>query len=245
MKSVGLEEGVGEQGGRDLNADVAEVAGGGEAAFAELVDVEGELGLDVCVGALGVVDAGAVLLFEAGELDGDGDVDGGAVTDGVADVVGERADGEGELVGGLRVVEKGEDEVSRANIVGEVGEKLVAEGVVAEVLNGAATVGVGVRLPELGRGDVGEAAQEKGPDGLLPGEVDEFFVALDRVRQSGERGEDEAKGDDGLEERFAVKGEDVGSPVYLLGLPGRGLRCFFGAGCCLSLYKLNGRDGKG
>jgi len=172
MKSVGLEEGVGEQGGRDLNADVAEVAGGGEAAFAELVDVEGELGLDVCVGALGVVDAGAVLLFEAGELDGDGDVDGGAVTDGVADVVGERADGEGELVGCFRVVEKGEDEVSGADVVGEVGEELVAEGVVAEVLNGAATVGVGVGFEELRLGEGGIVLKQDGADGGFPGEVD-------------------------------------------------------------------------
>ena len=245
IEAVGFEEGAAEKGVGDLEADVFEIAGGGEAAFAELVDVEGELGLDVSVGVFGVVDEGAVLFLEAGELDGDGAVGGEAVAEVVSDVMGERADGEGKLVGSFGVGEEGEDKVSGADVVSEIGEVGVAEGVVAEVLNGAATVGVGVRLPELGRGDVGEAAQEKGPDGLLPGEVDEFFVALDRVRQSGERGEDEAKGDDGLEERFAVKGEDVGSPVYLLGLPGRGLRCICGAGCCLTRYKLNGRDGKG
>jgi hypothetical protein len=58
--------------------------------------------------------------------------------------VGEGADGEGKLVGSVGVAEEGEDEVSGAHVVGEIREELVAEGVVAEVLNGAAAVGVAV-----------------------------------------------------------------------------------------------------
>ena len=164
-----------------FEADVFEVVGGGEAALAELVDVEGELGLDVGVRVLGVVDVGAVFLFEFGELDGDGEIDGSAVADGVADVVGEGADGEGEFVGGLGVAEEAEDEVSGADVVGEVGEEGVAEGVVAEVLNGAAAVGVGVGLLELGFGEGGVVFEEDGADGLLPGEVDQLLVGLDGV----------------------------------------------------------------
>ena len=78
-----------------------EICGGGEVAFAELIDVEGELGLDVRVRALGVVDDGTVLLFKAGKFDGDGVVDGVAVAYGVAYVMRQRADGEGEVVGVL------------------------------------------------------------------------------------------------------------------------------------------------
>ena len=69
---------------------------------------------------------------------------------GVADVVRERAYGEGEFIGGLRVVEERENEVARADVVSEIGEELVAEGVVTEVLNSAAAVGVAVSFLKLG-----------------------------------------------------------------------------------------------
>ena len=73
------------------------------------------------------------------------------MADGVADVVRERADGEGQLVGVVRIAEEVDDEVAGADVVGEVGEEEVAEGVVADVLNDAATVGVGAGLLELRR----------------------------------------------------------------------------------------------
>jgi len=112
-------------------------------------------------------------------------VDRGVVTDRVADVVGEGADGEGEFVGGVCVVEEAEDEVSGADVVGEFGEKGVAERVVAKVLNGAATVGVGVGLLELGFGESGVLLEEDGADGLLPGEVNQLLVGLDRIGDGG------------------------------------------------------------
>jgi hypothetical protein len=43
-------------------------------------------------------------------------------------------------------MEEREEEVAGADVVSEIGEELVAERVVAEVLNGAAAVGVGVGL---------------------------------------------------------------------------------------------------
>jgi hypothetical protein len=204
IEAVGFEEGFAEKEVGDIEANVAKVGGGSEAALAELVDVEGELGLDVGVGVLGVIDRGAVTLFEAGELDGDGEVDGGAVADGVADVVGEGADGEGEFVGGLGVAEEREDEVAGADVVGEVREELVAEGIVAEVLDGAAAVGKAVGFLKLGFGEIGEAFEEDGTDGRLPGEVDEFFVGLDGVGGARCGREKEGQESDRLDEGRAA-----------------------------------------
>jgi len=93
----------------------------------------------------------------------------------------EGANGEGELVGGVRVVEEADDEVSGADIVGEIGEEFVAEGVIAEVLDCAAAVGVGVCLLELDFCECGVVLEKYGPDGLLPCQVDQFLVTLDGV----------------------------------------------------------------
>ena len=79
----------------------------------------------------------------------------------------------------MGVVQEREDEVAGADVVGKVGEELVAEGVVAEVLNGAAAVGVGVCFLELGFSKCWEVLEKDGTDGLLPGEVDELLVGLD------------------------------------------------------------------
>ncbi len=127
-----------------------------------------------------------------------------AVTDVVADVVGEGADGEGELVGGVGVAEKTEDEVAGADVVGEVGEEDVAEGVVAEVLDGTAAVGVGVGLLKLGFGEGGVVLEENGADGLLPGEIDELFVGLDGIGDGMGAGEEQgAEGCDAKEDASA------------------------------------------
>jgi hypothetical protein len=150
-----------------------------------LVDVEGELGLDVGVGIFSVVDAVAVSLFEFGKLDRDGEIDGGAMTDRVTDVVREGADGEGEFVGGVGVAEEAYDEVSGADVVGEIRKEGVAEGIVTEVLDGGAAVGVGVSLLELSLGEVGVVLKENWADGLLPGEVDQLLMGLDGVGDGG------------------------------------------------------------
>ena len=191
VEAVGLVEGCSEQGHGDFEADVLEICGGREVAFAELIDVEGELGLDVRVGALGVIDGGTVLLFKAGEFYGDGVVDGVAVSDGVAYVMRQRADGEGEVVDVLGVAEEVANKVAGADVVGEIGEESVREGIVAEVLDGAAAVGIGSGLLELGLGEVREAFEQDRADGVLPREVDDGFVGLDRVWDSGRGCHDE------------------------------------------------------
>ena len=134
-----------------------------------------------------VVDVGAVFLLEFGKFDRDGEIDGVAMADGIADVMREGADGEGEFVGGMGVVEEVDDEVPGANVMGEVGEEAVAEGVVAEVLNGAAAVGIGVSFLELGFGEGGVAFEKNRLDGFFPGEIDQLLVSLDGVGDGGRR----------------------------------------------------------
>ena len=211
-QTVGFEEGGAEKRHGDFEAYVFEVVGWCEAAFAELIDVEGELGLDVGVGVFGVVHGGAVLLFELGELDGDGLIDGVFMTEAVADVVGEGANGEGELIGGFRVAKEREDEVAGADVVGEFGEEGVAEGVVAEVLNGAATVGVGVGFLELGFSEGGVLLEEEGADGLFPGEVDELLMSLNGVGDGWSCREKQCQGRYRFEEGGAAWGGNIRIP---------------------------------
>jgi cytochrome c biogenesis protein CcmG/thiol:disulfide interchange protein DsbE len=206
-KAIGFEERFAEKRNGDFEADELCVSGGGEAELAELVDVEGELGLDVGVRVFGVVDGGTVSFFELGEFNGNGLVDGVFVTEVVTDVVRERADGEGYFIGGLGVVDEREDEVAGANVVGEVGEEPVAEGIVAEVLDSAAAVGVGVGLLQLGVGDGGELPYEEWADGLLPGEVDEGLMGLNRVGNGRDRREEQ--GQEGY--RFEEGGAGLGA----------------------------------
>jgi hypothetical protein len=151
----------------------------------DLVNIEGELGLNVLVFSFGVADGVTELLFELGELDGDGAVGGHGVADAVADVVGEGADGEGELVGIAGVAEEVDDEIAGADVVSEVGEELVAEGVIADVLDNAAAVGISARVLDLGGGEVRIAALEERDDGAVPGEIDELLVGEQRVCVSG------------------------------------------------------------
>ena len=121
------------------------------------VDVEGELCANVLVLSLGEVDVGAVLGGEGGELLADGEVDGLGVADGVSHVVGERANGKGDVVRGFGIAEEGADEVSGADVVQQVGEEGLAEGIVAEILDDASAVGVGAGFAELGGSEVGVA----------------------------------------------------------------------------------------
>ena len=90
------------------------------------------------------------------------------------------------------VADEGDDEVAGADIVGEVREELVAEGVVAKILDGGAAVGVGVGFLELGGGKGGVAAEQEGLDGAEPDEVDDLLVGLDRVGMRGGWGKEEA-----------------------------------------------------
>ncbi len=143
----------------------------------DLTDVEPELDLHVLVFPLGVVDDRAVFGAELGELDWDGDVCCTRVANCVADVVGKRTNGKGKLIGVFGITEQAHHEVAGTDVVGQVGIHHVAEGVIADVLNDAAAIGVGAGFIELGWSQVRIAAEQQGNDGVLPGEIDELFVS--------------------------------------------------------------------
>ena len=75
--------------------------------------------------------------------------------------------------------------------MGEIGEERIAERVVSEVLNGAATVGIGSGLLELSVGEVGIALEQDRADGMLPRDVNDCFVGLDGVWDAGRSRQEE------------------------------------------------------
>ena len=119
-------------------------------------DVERELDDDVLVRCLRVGHDVAELALELGIHDRHGDVDRFRMTAGVVGVVGERAEREGELVDVARVAQQRFDEVARADVVHEIAEELVAERVVAQILNHRSAVRERARLKQI----VGRCARE-------------------------------------------------------------------------------------
>ena len=108
--------------------------------------------------ALGVIDAGAVSLAEFWKLHGYGQIGSLRMSDCVADVVGKSTDGEGKLIGVSRITEEIDDEISRTDVVRQIGERCVAEGIVADVLNDAAAIGVCAGVLKLSGGEGGVTA---------------------------------------------------------------------------------------
>jgi hypothetical protein len=104
IEPIGFEERFAEKRAWDFETDKLRIVRRGEAVFAELVDVEGEFGLDVSVRGLSVVDDRAVLFPKLGKLNRNGVVDDVTVPDIITDVMGDGADGEGEFVGGLCII---------------------------------------------------------------------------------------------------------------------------------------------
>src|SRR5580704_6607148 len=103
------------------------------------------------------------------------------MTDRIADVMRERANSKGQLVGVFGVAKQGENEVAGADVVGKVREELVTEGVVAHVLNDTAAVRIGASAVELRGCETGIAAEQKRNDRILPGQVDELLMSEKRV----------------------------------------------------------------
>ncbi len=140
--------------------------------------IESELGADVGGMVVFVGHLGTELRAELREVFSYGDID-GWVSGEVGGVVGECAEGEGEFVDVLCLVEHVADEVSAADVVCEVGEELVAEGVVADVLNETATVSVSVGLDDVVIGRVGVTGDEHGADLFFPKKIDDLFMCED------------------------------------------------------------------
>ena len=91
---------------------MAKVVNGRKAAMRNLVNVEGELGLDVRMLVFAVGHDRAILRGQLGKLHRHGSIGGLGVADIVADVMGERPNGKGQLVGILGVAEEVDDEVA-------------------------------------------------------------------------------------------------------------------------------------
>jgi len=85
-----------------------------------LVDVKGEFGLYMLALTLGVAHLRTVFRTQRGELHGNGEIGRFGVADGVAHVMRQRAHGEGELIGVVRIAKEAHHEVARAHVVGQV-----------------------------------------------------------------------------------------------------------------------------
>ena len=77
----------------------------------------------------------------------------------------------------------------------QVGEDRFAKRIVAQILDHAAAVRVGVRLLQLDRGQPGKAVQQQRLDRIVPGEIDDLLVRQNRVGggRTGERHQHDRK----------------------------------------------------
>src|SRR5215472_4582552 len=92
-----------------------------------------------------------------------------------------RTDGEGKLIRVVGVPEKADDEVAGAHVVRQVGKVLVAEWIVADVLDNASAVRIRAGLFQLCRRKGWIAAEQQRNDGGVPGKVDQLLVRQHRV----------------------------------------------------------------
>ena len=115
------------------------------------------------------------------------------MTDAITNVVGERADGEGEFVGGVRIAKKALDEVAGADVVDEIREQAAAERVVPEILDERTAVGVGAGLAQRVGGGAGEPLLQDRRNLVVPHHVDDRFVGQDRIGRGVRRRHQDAQ----------------------------------------------------
>ena len=109
---------------------------------------------------------GPYFATEIGERIGCGGVGGLGVPDGIAQVMRERSDGEGELIHGAGIAQHGGDEIAASDIMSQIAEVLLAEWIVTDVLNHATPIGVSMGLFQTRFGGPRVALQKKRPDGI-------------------------------------------------------------------------------
>ena len=155
----------------------------GIAVLCDLHHVESEFSPDVCLGIVGIGGSFPVLLRQLGEFHGHDAID-NRMPAVVRRVVGECAQGKSVFVEVRGLLNHNYDEVSTTHVVHQVAEILVAERIVAHVLNQRSAIGIGMRLPQIFLGSFGEALFQKRLDLILPEEVDDFFVRENRVSKT-------------------------------------------------------------
>ncbi len=202
-KAVGLLEGAFEERPGDFKADEVMKGLGGESVAGYLNDVEPEFGTDVGGGVVGVGDDSTILRPELGEGFADSNVDGGMSGE-IGGVVREGAEGEGVFVDVVGLSQHGRDEIAAADVMHQIREEMVAEGVVADVLDEAAAVGVGVGGANLIVRRVGIAGEEHGAKLGLPEEIDDLLVGENGVGLGAWAIEKEQSEDDGADEPSAT-----------------------------------------
>ena len=111
--------------------------------------------------------------------------------DRIAQVVRQRPNRKRILVDRLRIAKQPGNEISRANVVREIAEKLFAERVVPHVLDRRPAVRVGMGYAQLLFSRSGESLQQKRPDGIIPRQVNQLFVGQDGVRRGVARTQQE------------------------------------------------------
>src|SRR5438309_532788 len=168
----------------DIQSNLFKITGRSEAMFAQLVDIKGKFCLHVRVRILSVVNARSILLLKLRKAEGNRGVGGFPMTDCVTNVVSKCPNGKREFVWCFRVVQQSENKVSRAHVMREIGKECIAKGIIAKILNGATAVSVGVSLTQLSLSKRWEALQQQRTDRFFPGQVNEFFVALEREGES-------------------------------------------------------------
>src|SRR5579872_7330777 len=99
----------------------------------------------------------------------------------IGGVVSQATEGKRVLVDVLRLVKQRLDEIAAANIVREVREEMVAERIIAHVLDDAAAIGVGVRFTQIVGRCSGETREQNGLYVFVPGGIDHGLVGENRV----------------------------------------------------------------
>ena len=91
----------------------------------------------------------------------------------------ERSQRKGVFVGVLAFVKELDHKVAAANVVHQIAEFLVAERVVAEVLDYGAAIRVSVRFAHLIVCEAGITRQQQRPQLVVPEQIDDLFVRQD------------------------------------------------------------------
>src|ERR1039457_2295440 len=98
------------------------------------------------------------------------------MADGISYVVAQRSDGEGKFIYALSVSQKGENKVATPHVMREIAKERLSKRVVPEILYEATAVRVCMGLPQADLRSAGIALEQEWPDGIVPGQVDQFLV---------------------------------------------------------------------
>jgi len=129
---------------------------------------------------VGVPDGLAELGAQLGVLEGDGLVYGGMAGD-IGSEVSECTESKGVFVGILALQEQLADEIAAANVVQQIAEFHAAKGIVAEILDDRASVGVGVCFGELSLRKRRESLEEEWTKITGPEQVYNFLMGKNGV----------------------------------------------------------------